>query len=342
MIGLLKRQRARKTPAITAADPRSRPHSNENSLSEVRATAGISASAADVRVALAGRLVTLLPSLNEEKYARVYAYTVQALGDLALDEVLKIRFALTGTLRDYAYLPPKAATELVQSVERDISAPILQFCTTLSDHDLMEIIQQHPELLMAQQLRRPPLSTVSEEWLRSIVSHARKFKEGEIPSAKITLPAPRAAELAAMIDASVHDILTRSGHFDFRLTEEITDIFRRRLDRLSASALPGKVDDDVLTDAIALRRTGWVFEGLARLLGLPAAHVKKILESGSPRCIIALCWKAGLSMRTALALQKDIGLISPVRIVYPKGGSDYPLTREEMLWQLEFLGIAKA
>src|SRR5262245_32506782 len=49
----------------------------------------------DVRLALAGRLVELLPDLSGERYSQLYAYAVQALGMLAQDEVFKVRKALS-------------------------------------------------------------------------------------------------------------------------------------------------------------------------------------------------------------------------------------------------------
>ncbi|HRQ61737.1 MAG TPA: hypothetical protein PLO23_09560, partial [Alphaproteobacteria bacterium] len=61
----------------------------------------------DVRLALARRLVELLPDLSGDKHSQLYAYAVQALGTLALDEVLKIRIALSSTLKDHAHTPPK-------------------------------------------------------------------------------------------------------------------------------------------------------------------------------------------------------------------------------------------
>ena len=68
----------------------------------------------DVRMALAGQLVKLLPDLSVDTHSQLYAFAVQALGTLALDEVLKIRSALTSTLKDHAYAPPSVAAQLAR------------------------------------------------------------------------------------------------------------------------------------------------------------------------------------------------------------------------------------
>ena len=63
----------------------------------------------DVRLMLAGRLVDLLPEASKDEQSQLYAFVVQSLGTLALDEVLKIRVALSSTLKDHAHTPPKIA-----------------------------------------------------------------------------------------------------------------------------------------------------------------------------------------------------------------------------------------
>ena len=55
----------------------------------------------DVRLALASRLTSLLPGLSEDQQSQLYAFTVQALGILAEDEVLKIRKALSSALKEF-------------------------------------------------------------------------------------------------------------------------------------------------------------------------------------------------------------------------------------------------
>jgi hypothetical protein len=59
----------------------------------------------------------------------------------------------------------------------------------------------------------------------------------------------------------------------------------------------------------------------------------------APKPIVAVCWRAGLSMRFALLLQQQLGQVQPTELLYPRGGTDYPLTKDELLWQLNFLGL---
>ena len=74
---------------------------------------------------------------------------------------------------------------------------------------------------------------------------------------------------------------------------------------------------------------------LAVLAGLDVGFVDRVLEGHSAKGITALAWKAGCSMRVALQLQTNMGGIPPHKALHARGG-DFPLTAEEMEWQLDF------
>lgn len=335
----------------------------------------------DVRLALAARLATFLPQLNTEGHAQLYAYAVQALGTLALDEVLKIRLALSSTLKDYAYAPPKLAAELARDVERDVSEPILRFCAGLSDRDLLDILKGHPASWVVQAIAAR--STVSRvvsaavvhvddmrggkalrnrgaeadpEMLQDIVDKARDYRERQEPLAvRPNLPFALARELAAFVDASVRDLLLRRADFDESTAEEISEVFRRRLDfirgdskkpetpaqRVKRLAKKGALTDETITDALAVREVAFVFAALSHLSGVREQLWREVFEARSAKPVVALCWAAGVSMRTALTLQRDLAQVPPRGLIYPKDGTDYPMAVGDLVWQLEFLGLKR-
>jgi uncharacterized protein (DUF2336 family) len=336
----------------------------------------------DVRLALAGRLVELLPDLSQDKQSQLYAFAVQALGTLALDEVLKIRIALSSTLKDHAHAPPKVAGQLARDVEREVSEPVLRFCTALSDEDLIEILKSHPaewviEAVACRQMvselvagavietRNPPGgralienegASLTEQLLHTIVDMARKLPEWQKPMAiRKTLPVSVARELAEFVDASVRDLLLKRGDFDENTTEEIAAVFRRRVDfasnsrdasegedvgaRIRRLVKEGNLNENTLSDALAMRDRDFVIAAVAHMAKTDQHTAKKIFDMQSAKPIVALSWKASLSMRMALQLQKEIGRVDPKALLYPKGGTDYPMTQKDIDWQLEFLGL---
>ncbi len=337
----------------------------------------------DVRLALAGRLVDLLPEASADEQSQLYAFVVQALGTLALDEVLKIRKALSSTLKDHACAPPKIAGQLARDVERDVSEPILRYCAVLSDHDLIDILKAHPAswVIEAVAKREHVSETVSEavidtddqpgsvalltndgaelseDFLHTIIEKAKNFSDWQGAMAeRKALPSSIVKELAEIVDASVRDILVSRDDFDDETTEEVAAIFRRRIDFESdkfAAQKPanllvkdlmeeGALDEARISDALAMRDRAFVIHALALKIQTLPENVEQIFEMQTAKPIVALTWHAGLSMRLALELQKQLGQVQPGDLLYPKDGSDYPLSEAELVWQLEFLGFKGA
>lgn len=336
----------------------------------------------DVRLALARRLMQLLPHLSLDKQGQIYAYAVQSLGTLALDEVLKIRLALSSTLKDHAFAPPKVAGQLARDVERDVSEPILRFCAAVSDKDLLDILKGHPAGWVVQAVaKRTTVSEdvsgavidtddvdggsallenkgaqINDDLLVSIVEKARSYPEWQKPVAgRAHLPVAIVKELAEFVDASVRDLLLQGGEFDEKDSEEIAAVFRRRVDfitgeegstesveaRVRRLLADGDLSDDVISDAVAMRETEFVYEALATLAETSPSIVEKIFKMQAAKPIVALVWRAGLGMRLALTLQKNLGRVTPKQLLYPRDGTDYPMDDEELNWQLDFLGIGK-
>ena len=50
--------------------------------------------------------------------------------------------------------------------------------------------------------------------------------------------------------------------------------------------------------------------------------------------MVALTWKAGLSPEFSVQLQTRLGGVAPPDVLRPRSGL-YPLTEEEMNWQIE-------
>ncbi|MGB8841485.1 MAG: DUF2336 domain-containing protein, partial [Aliidongia sp.] len=97
----------------------------------------------------------------------------------------------------------------------------------------------------------------------------------------------------------------------------------------------GTLSEDVLVAALGLDQD-FVIAALALRSRLPPAVVNKILVSHSAKGLTALSWKAGYTMRLALQLQIRLARLPPKARLNPNQGGSYPLTPEEMAWQIEF------
>lgn len=364
-------------------DPRVRKAVAQNKTTPVHASTILAKDEdLDVRMELVKRLIDLLPTLSQDKHSQLYAYVVQALGDLALDEVLKIRIALSSALKDHANTPPKVAGQLARDLERKVSEPILKFCTALSDEDLLDILKEHPASWSIQAIAgRPEVSPevsraviatddrpagtillsnegaqITENLLQEIISKAREYPEWQKPiSIRKTLPAYLAQELASFAEAAAMQLLAKRGDYDEDTLQDISKAFKRRMDyaqtaskedqtvvqRVAFLYSKGDLTEETISDALGMRDREFVIAALAQLARCPIQEVSHIFEMKAAKPIVALTWYAGLSMRIAFRFQQELGHVPPKELLYPKGGSEYPLSTEDLNWQLEFLGLKK-
>ncbi|MGV8995641.1 MAG: DUF2336 domain-containing protein [Parvibaculaceae bacterium] len=101
----------------------------------------------------------------------------------------------------------------------------------------------------------------------------------------------------------------------------------------------GKLNDDLVAHAASLQHKAAVTLALSLKTGIAEAVVTRIIEAKSGKGITALCWHAGLAMRTALAIEMFVANVPPEARVLPRGGTDYPMVEEEMRWHLNYFGI---
>tara|TARA_B100001750_G_C15512884_1_gene604883 strand:+ start:285 stop:1568 length:1284 start_codon:yes stop_codon:yes gene_type:complete len=331
----------------------------------------------DVKLALIQRLTSLLPDLSQDQYAHLYAYAAQALGILALDEVLKVRLALSSALKDELYAPPEVAAQLAKDLERQVSEPILRLCSAVPDEVLIEILQNHPDgwvveaIAVRQDLNADVTTAVietnqtkagqlliqnqsahlSETALDDILRRAPEKPEWHKPLAlQSHLPARVVREIILFVDSSIQKLIFERTDMDAEIRNELMDTVSRRVNflidedgntitphhKVQIMAQKNELNDDAIKDALALREYDFVFRALSYLSGLSLPVIKKMLTMGSAKSVTSAVWKAGLSMRTAMEVQKTIGKIQPREILYPKNGEKYPMTDNEMQWQVDF------
>lgn len=337
----------------------------------------------DVRLALAHRLMGLLPELSEEQHSQLYAYAAQALGVLALDEVLKVRLALSSVLKDMACAPPEVVAKLARDMERQVSEPILRFCAALPDQDLLDILSENGQdwVLEAIASRRHLSGKLSDliasahstkagqalilnegaeitdDTLSKIVDRARQLPEWHRPLClRKHLPAWLMKEIVRFVDVSLHTFILERTDFDDETRAEIEDTVKRRMrflvdangkrispkDKLLALHKADKLDESVMGDALALREYDFIQMGLALRSKLPVETVKRMIDTRSAKAVTALTWRAGLPMRYALELQRELAKVPHAELLYPRNGEDFPLTPDEMDWQIGFFKPEKA
>jgi hypothetical protein len=76
---------------------------------------------------------------------------------------------------------------------------------------------------------------------------------------------------------------------------------------------------------------------LAVAAGLPVSVVDRAASLRSAKGMVSLVWKAGFTMRAAVALQVLLARLAPDDVLHPGPADNFPLAIEEMRWQVDFL-----
>lgn len=198
---------------------------------------------------------------------------------------------------------------------------------------------------------------IREATLDALIARARDHTEWHEPLVHRPTLLPRAARALAEIVAShLFEVLAQRTDLPRSLADELRNRLAVRLD--AADPAPRRSEptmDEALAEAHALARAGRLNEDaaleavqrgearfatalLAVAAGMPVSVVDRAASLRSAKGLVSLSWKAGFTMRAAIALQTLLGRLGPDATLPSGPGGGFPLAIEEMRWQLEFLG----
>lgn len=205
---------------------------------------------------------------------------------------------------------------------------------------------------------------IREETLDLIVDQAPAQPTWHGPLvARPTLPARAARRISAFIADSLLKILERRTDLDPAARAAVAGAVRERAEAAATAerdkdpskargadpnvameevrrlAREGKLDEDEVQERLLGGDRAFVRAALSEITKIPVEIIDKILGARSAKGVIALAWRAKLSMRTAVQMQTRIGGIGPKQAIQPRNGT-WPMAPEEMTWHLEFFGAA--
>ena len=111
------------------------------------------------------------------------------------------------------------------------------------------------------------------------------------------------------------------------------------LEKVAVLKIAGRLTQAVIEEAILTGDRALAVAAITVLAGVPYSTGDHILQSQSPRAVVALIWKARLPMTMAVKVQLTLGCIQPNRVIHPGGDGGYPLPRQDMEWQLMFFDV---
>ncbi|MGE5516561.1 MAG: DUF2336 domain-containing protein [Bacteroidota bacterium] len=206
-----------------------------------------------------------------------------------------------------------------------------------------------------------PSAQIREETLDRLVDRAADIEQWHRPLVERPhLSSKAAGKLARFVAANLLQGLAARQDLEPDAAVAVAAVVRKRLDELEATGpakadarkaadetaalmraqqlkVQGKLDESTIDTALSGGDHAFVMAALAVLSGLSFATLRKTVHTQSAKGIVAVTWKAGLSVGLCDQLQAKLLRLPPSRHLHARGGV-FPLTAEEMEWQLEFLG----
>lgn len=205
-----------------------------------------------------------------------------------------------------------------------------------------------------------PSAQIREETLDRLADRATDIEAWHQPLCqRPKLPARTAAKLARFVAANLLQSLAARHDLDRDAAVAVAAVVAKRLDEMEAqgpqraearkagdeaAALVrarqlrerGQLDESTVDTALAGNDPTFVTCALAVLAELPVAMVRKTVATQSAKGMVAIAWKAGLSVTLSEQLQLKLLRLPQSRVLRGKDGA-FPLSADEMIWQLEFL-----
>jgi len=203
---------------------------------------------------------------------------------------------------------------------------------------------------------------IREETLDKIISKAPNRKSWHKPlSVRPEMPPRAAFRLASFIADHLLNEVIRRNDLDVKEVNAVREEVRKRLgkdvrkltntglspksaantDKLSkeiaALQKAGKLGEAELKIRIKNGETEFIIAALSHLSNIPRDGVKKMISVQSRKGLVAVVWKAGLSMKLAADLQQTLLDIPRKAILKGRTLKEFPLSDELMEWQLDFL-----
>ena len=103
-----------------------------------------------------------------------------------------------------------------------------------------------------------------------------------------------------------------------------------------------KLDEAALLAAIGRGDTALSCAILAKRADLPASMIERAASLRSAKGLVSLIWLAGFSMRVAEPVQLLLGRLTPTALLHADAVGGFPLSVDEMRWQVELLKHTEA
>ena len=320
---------------------------------------------ASTEAQLRDRTLGILATLVRDEAVRIraaIAAIVAELPDLPRDLVLTLAQDSAASVSEPVLrLSPLLATDdllaLLSTPPHDTAATAIARRSNLP-FEVADAIAASADNAAIQALLSNASAAITESTLDVLIARAANEPEWHEPMVRrpsLTDHAARA--LSDIVAAHLLQILAERTDIAPAIVKDI----RLRLTQQLARGTPPtpRISDEALLDEarhldtmgdlteealLAALRCGDVRRAstlLAVAASVPLTVMDRAASLRSAKALVSLVWKAGFSMRASGPVQAVIGQLGPGATMMPTASGGYPLTAEELGWQLDFLGCRR-
>jgi uncharacterized protein (DUF2336 family) len=334
----------------------------------------------EVRAELARKIARLMPDLSRLEAFELRAQTIEMIEKLARDQAAYVRAILAEEIKRFDCVPKAVIGALARDMEDIVAGPILEYSPLLSDTDLIEIIAgAKAERALSAIARRKPLSAevgdvimgtldvsavaallanpaaeIRRQTLDRLVETAQNVTAWHGPLVlRADLSARTIRRLASFVGSALLEALAKRNGLDEDTRLELDRRLRGRLQKGDSERAPramrtvelaiqsGCLNGEFIENATKAGNKDAVVMALAALAEAPPETVGRIIDSRAVKALVALVWKAGLTMHVAAAIQSHLMKLKADERLAARGGWDFPLGEDEMRWQLDYFGLSR-
>jgi uncharacterized protein (DUF2336 family) len=254
------------------------------------------------------------------------------------------------------YSPLLSDTDLIEVIACGQVREVLK--AVASRRPLSERVSDH----LVQSLNVPavaallvnPDAKIRKTTLERVAAEAEEIESWHLPLAlRADLSARAIRRIAGFVGAAIIEQLAARRDLTAATRTHLNRQLRVRLEektedaelaaeaeaRIAAAKAKGALDSDFIEDAARAGQRECIVLALAELARVSPVHVRRILGSGRAQPLVALAWRANLPMRAAFKIQTSVMKLPGHALMPARGGVGFPLTPEEMSWQLSCFGI---
>jgi len=224
--------------------------------------------------------------------------------------------------------------------------------------ELADVIVGSLDIPAVAALLANPHATIRERTMEKLVESAEAIDSWHQPlTLRPELSARTIRRLASFVGTALLETLAIRTGLDEDTRVHLNRRLRRRLQQSEESetaamesaareivcaAQNGCLSDEYMEGVAEAGNKEAVIFALACLAQVAVPTVRRIINSRSAKAVVALVWRAHLSMRVAFKIQSFVMKLVPDQSLAARGGKSFPLSEEEMLWQLNYFRVPDA